>query len=85
MRDAAVDLIGKYVVQQSHLAVEYYPLIALRVTDTGLGVRKRVIKLLREIFNSTDNEDVQVKICCNLIVACEDEDDNVKVSSTMLP
>lgn len=31
VRDSAVDLIGKYVVQKPNLAEEYYPFIALRV------------------------------------------------------
>lgn len=80
VRDAAVDLIGKYVVQKAELALQYYPHIALRVTDSGLSVRKRVVKLLRDIFNSVEDEDLRVKICCKLIVASEDEDDGVKVS-----
>ena len=32
VRDAAVELIGKYVVQKSSLAAEYYPDLALRVS-----------------------------------------------------
>ena len=32
VRDAAVDLVGKYVVERPGLAVEYYPQIALRVS-----------------------------------------------------
>ena len=31
VRDSAVDLIGKYMVQKPNLAEEYYPHIALRV------------------------------------------------------
>lgn len=32
VRDAAVELVGKYVVQKPSLAVEYYPHLALRVS-----------------------------------------------------
>ncbi len=32
VRDAAVELVGKYVVKKPSLAAEYYPHIALRVT-----------------------------------------------------
>ena len=31
VRDAAVELVGKYVVQKPKLAAEYYPHLALRV------------------------------------------------------
>lgn len=32
VRDVAVELVGKYVVQRPHLARDYYPHIAQRVT-----------------------------------------------------
>lgn len=32
VRDAAVELVGKYIVQKPSLAVEYYPLISTRAT-----------------------------------------------------
>ncbi|KAK8844801.1 hypothetical protein IAR55_006651 [Kwoniella newhampshirensis] len=54
VRDAAVELVGKYLVQKPKLAAEYYPHIAQRVLDPGLGVRKRVIKLLRASKSLTD-------------------------------
>lgn len=83
VRDAAVDLIGKYVVQRSELAVQYFPHLSARVTDTGLSVRKRVVKLLRDMFTATDNKKLGIDICCKLVVATEDEDDGVKVSRSI--
>jgi cohesin loading factor subunit SCC2 len=65
VRDAAVELIGKYIVQMPELAGDYYRIISDRIAvscymgalaviniyflnqDTGLGVRKRIIKLLK--------------------------------------
>lgn len=79
VRDVAVDLIGKYVVQRSELAVQYFPLLAARVTDTGLAVRKRVVKMLRDMFSTTDNRELGIDICCKLVVATLDEDDGIKV------
>lgn len=81
VRDAAVDLIGKYVVQRSEWIVQYYPLIAARITDTGLNVRKRVVKLLRDMCLSVDSPDTRVEICVALIQAAQDEDDGIKVSA----
>lgn len=78
VRDAAVDLIGKYIVQRSELADQYFDHISMRVTDAGLGVRKRVVKLLRDMFNVTNNDEVKINICCKLIEATNDEDDGVK-------
>jgi cohesin loading factor subunit SCC2 len=73
-----VDLIGKYVVQRSEWADQYFPTIAERITDSGLSVRKRVVKLLRDMCAAADNEATKVKICVTLIKAVEDEDDGIK-------
>ncbi|KAL7420405.1 Sister chromatid cohesion protein 2 [Cryptotrichosporon argae] len=78
VRDPAVELIGKYVVQRSNLAAVYYPFIADRTTDTGLNVRKRVIKILRGIFTTVADRAVKVDICARLVGMVGDEDDNIK-------
>jgi cohesin loading factor subunit SCC2 len=43
-----------------------------------LGVRKRVLKLLRGIFTASGDHDVRVDICCKMVVLSDDQDDNVK-------
>ncbi|KAK4684433.1 cohesin loading factor subunit SCC2, partial [Tremellales sp. Uapishka_1] len=78
VRDTAVELVGKYVVQKAKVAADYYPHIAERVSDSGLAVRKRVIKLLRGIFSTTDDMDTKIDICCKTITLSEDLDDTVK-------
>lgn len=51
VREATVDLIGRFVLQSRSLELcdKYADLIGERVLDTGVSVRKRVIKILREI------------------------------------
>ncbi|KAG8957597.1 Sister chromatid cohesion protein 2 [Tulasnella sp. 419] len=79
VRDAAVDLIGKYVVQLPDLANDYYDVIATRIVDTGLGVRKRIIKLLRTLYSMFESDGSrQVDICTKLVSRMSDEDDTVK-------
>ncbi|CAH1765510.1 15208_t:CDS:10, partial [Entrophospora sp. SA101] len=57
VRDAAIDLVGRYISQKPEITEQYYKLISDRVLDTGLNVRKRVIKLLRDIYlKSTDQQ-----------------------------
>ena len=46
--------------------------------DTGLGVRKRVIKLLKSFYPVTDNRARKVDICIRMILRMFDEDDTVK-------
>ncbi|KAG8798144.1 Sister chromatid cohesion protein 2, partial [Serendipita sp. 400] len=66
VRDAAVELIGKYVVQQPQVADIYYEKVADRILDTGLGVRKRVIKLLKIFYTSTGDVSRRVDISSRL-------------------
>ncbi|KZW01563.1 hypothetical protein EXIGLDRAFT_738517 [Exidia glandulosa HHB12029] len=82
VRDAAVELIGKYIIQSPELATEYYYRIADRIADTGLGVRKRVIKLLKTLYPATDDLSRQVDIASRLVLRQLDEDDTVKDLAT---
>ncbi|CAE7081849.1 unnamed protein product [Rhizoctonia solani] len=78
VRDAAVDLMGKYLVLSPELVDDYYPQIANRIADTGLVVRKRVIKLLKNLYGLTDNHQRRVDICTKLVLRLFDEDDGIK-------
>ncbi|KAI0292379.1 sister chromatid cohesion C-terminus-domain-containing protein [Russula brevipes] len=78
VRDAAVELIGKYVIESPEVAGDYYQKIADRIADTGLGVRKRVIKLLRAFYGVTDDIKRRTDICTRLVLRMFDEDDTVK-------
>lgn len=99
VRDAAVELIGKYVVQVPELASDYYEKIADRILvrmsyyhrnimlivfqDTGLGVRKRVIKLFKTFYTTTNDTNRRVDISTRLVHRMLDEDDGVKVGRTI--
>lgn len=46
--------------------------------DTGLGVRKRVIKLLKSFYAVTDDRSRRIDICTRIVLRMLDEDDTVK-------
>lgn len=48
--------------------------------DTGLGVRKRVIKLLKTIYLTRLEMPLRIDICTKLVSLMGDEDETVKVS-----
>lgn len=52
--------------------------------DTGLGVRKRVIKLLKIFYCMTEDVSKKVDICSKVILRLLDEDDSVKVTHSPL-
>ncbi|KAI0350346.1 hypothetical protein OH77DRAFT_1593607 [Trametes cingulata] len=78
VRDAAVELIGKYIIDSPKFASDYYQKIADRIADTGLGVRKRVIKLLKAYYNVTEDRATRIDICTRIVLRMLDEDDTVK-------
>ncbi|KAF9267598.1 hypothetical protein L218DRAFT_955463 [Marasmius fiardii PR-910] len=78
VRDAAVELIGKYMIDAPEVASDYYQRIADRIADTGLGVRKRVIKLLKAFYLTTDDVPRQIDIATRFVLRMMDEDDTVK-------
>jgi hypothetical protein len=61
------------------LVMELVQRHSLRYQDSGVGVRKRVIKLLTGIFSTVADSTIRTKICCRLIVAMDDSYDIVKV------
>ena len=78
VRDAAVELTGKYMVDSPKFAADYYQKIADRIADTGLGVRKRVIKLLKAYYSVTDDRGARIDISARIVLRMLDEDDTVK-------
>ena len=51
VREAAVDLVGKFILLRPELIDKYYQMLSVRILDTGVSVRKRVIKVNNFIFS----------------------------------
>jgi len=82
VRDATLELVGKYVVERPDLAVAFLPQISARIADKGVSVRKRVIKLLKSIYLILNEEewiDLKVDISLRLISRINDEETSIKV------
>ncbi|KAJ7600473.1 hypothetical protein C8J56DRAFT_910344 [Mycena floridula] len=78
VRDAAVELIGKYMVDRPEVASDYYSQIRERIADTGLSVRKRVIKLFKAYYAVVEDTARQVDIGTRLVLRMVDEDETVR-------
>ncbi|KAM3850156.1 nipped-B-like protein B, partial [Diretmus argenteus] len=48
VREAAVELLGRFVLSRPQLTEQYYDMLIERILDTGISVRKRVIKICLE-------------------------------------
>ena len=74
VREAAVDLVGKFVLSRPELLHNYYEMIAARILDTGVSVRKRVIKIMKDICLECPDFEKIPEICVKMIRRVNDEE-----------
>ncbi|XP_071439398.1 nipped-B-like protein [Hetaerina americana] len=74
VREAAVDLVGKFVLSRPELIDKYYDMLSARILDTGVSVRKRVIKILKEICIECPEFPKIPEICVKMIRRVNDEE-----------
>ncbi|XP_065206815.1 nipped-B-like protein [Planococcus citri] len=74
VREAAVDLVGKFVLNQPSLIDNYYEMLSNRLLDTGVSVRKRVIKILKDICIEYPEYSKIPEICVKMIRRVNDEE-----------
>eukprot|EP01083_Nonionella_stella_P127189 385302_1 len=79
VREVAVDLVGKYIVYCSEFSQTYFDMLKSRIWDSGLSVRKRVIKILRDICVHSPNNENYVEICCLLLPRINDSEESIQV------
>ena len=74
VREAALDLVGRFILHKQDLVAQYYNVITDRILDTGVSVRKRVIKILKDICLEYPNYDRIPDICVKMIRRINDEE-----------
>jgi cohesin loading factor subunit SCC2 len=79
VRDSAVDLIGKCISLEPQLEDQVYKSIIERAADMGVGVRKRAMKILRDIYMRSKKEPIKVAIAEALVQRIKDVDSAVSV------
>lgn len=74
VREATIELLGKYLVSRPDLLNKYYTILMERIKDTGVAVRKRVIRILREIVEKQPDLDKVPEILARIIRRISDEE-----------
>ncbi len=74
VREAAIDLIGRYIVQKQQLILQYYDVLCERSIDTGVSVRKRVVKIFRDVCLTQPSFVRIPDICSRLLRRIHDEE-----------
>jgi cohesin loading factor subunit SCC2 len=78
VRDSALGLIGKCISLRPVLEEEMIAHILQRVNDTGIGVRKRAMKLSKDIYLRNPNPEVRSSIADALLHRVTDLDEGVQ-------
>src|SRR5947207_9250734 len=79
VREAAIELVSKHIASDPVLGKSYYELMKGRINDAGLGVRKRVIKLLKDIYMKCYDRAMQAEIAASILSRITDEEHSVRV------
>ncbi|XP_034047622.1 nipped-B-like protein B [Thalassophryne amazonica] len=74
VREAAVELLGRFVLSRPELIEQYYDMLIERILDTGISVRKRVIKILRDICLEQPSFRKITEMCVKMIRRVNDEE-----------
>ncbi|XP_069028403.1 nipped-B-like protein B isoform X2 [Embiotoca jacksoni] len=74
VREAAVELLGRFVLSRPELIEQYYDMLIERILDTGISVRKRVIKILRDICLEQPDFHKITEMCVKMIRRVNDEE-----------
>ncbi|OTB06349.1 hypothetical protein M426DRAFT_319081 [Hypoxylon sp. CI-4A] len=78
VRDSALGLIGKCMSMRPRLEEEVTPIVIQRFVDSGIGVRKRAMKLAKDIYLSNDSKKVRSDIANGLLLRTQDPDEGVR-------
>ncbi|TVY50165.1 Protein rad9 [Lachnellula cervina] len=78
VRDSALNLVGKCISLRPALEEEMIPGILQRVNDSGVGVRKRAMRLSKDIYLRNTNRDVRSLIADSLLHRVVDQDEGVQ-------
>jgi cohesin loading factor subunit SCC2 len=74
VREAAVDLLGRSVLSRPELTAQYYDMLSERILDTGVSVRKRVIKILKDVCVLQPQFPKTSEICVKIMRRISDEE-----------
>ncbi|KAJ1741792.1 Sister chromatid cohesion protein 2 [Coemansia sp. RSA 1086] len=78
VREAAIDLIGKHISHNRELTDQYYEFISVRVLDKGPSVRRRVMRILADIYASSENIEQLVDIGVRLLQRTNDDERTIR-------
>lgn len=78
VREATIDLLGKFITYKSEFSDNYYAALLERLKDKGPSVRKRVIKILRDIIGCNRDHERIIEIYCEVVKRIGDSTEGIR-------
>ncbi|XP_020095025.1 nipped-B-like protein isoform X2 [Ananas comosus] len=78
VREAALELVGRHIASHPDVGLKYFEKVAERIKDTGVSVRKRAIKIIRDLCTSNTNFLESTRAFIEIISRVNDEESSVQ-------
>ncbi|KAL9226081.1 hypothetical protein vseg_001931 [Gypsophila vaccaria] len=78
VREAALELVGRHIASHPDVGLQYFEKVAERIKDTGLSVRKRAIKIIRDMCTSNADFVETTHACIEIISRISDEESSIQ-------
>ncbi|KAG8384631.1 hypothetical protein BUALT_Bualt04G0138000 [Buddleja alternifolia] len=77
-REAALELVGRHIASHPDVGLKYFEKVAERIKDTGISVRKRAIKIIRDMCTSRADFSQYTTACVEIISRINDEESSIQ-------
>ncbi|CAI0454365.1 unnamed protein product [Linum tenue] len=78
VREAALELVGRHIASHPDVGLQYFEKVAERIKDTGVSVRKRAIKIIRDMCTSNANFTQFTTACIEIISRVSDDESSIQ-------
>uniref|UniRef100_A0A7E4ZYF2 Nipped-B protein n=1 Tax=Panagrellus redivivus TaxID=6233 RepID=A0A7E4ZYF2_PANRE len=78
VREATLELMGKYIVSRPDLFDNYYTILNDRILDTGVSVRKRVIRIFRDYIEKMPTSEKVPAMISKIMKRVSDSEEGVR-------
>ncbi|KAI8010254.1 Sister chromatid cohesion protein SCC2 [Camellia lanceoleosa] len=76
--EAALELVVRHIASHPDVGLKYFEKVAERIKDTGVSVRKRAIKIIREMCTSNANFSEFTRACIEIISRVSDDESSIQ-------
>ncbi|KAL5741371.1 hypothetical protein ACOSP7_028103 [Xanthoceras sorbifolium] len=78
VREAALELVGRHIASHPDVGLKYFEKVAERIKDTGVSVRKRAIKIIRDMCTSNANFSEFTTACIEILSRVSDDESSIQ-------